>query len=211
MENLKIMTGTIGISLLMFLSISNMVYGQDLNSLQTAFTQSYALENEGKYPQAIEKLKKVYSEDSYEVNLRLGWLTYMAGMFTESIAFYNKAIELKPLSIEARWGYAYPASAMGNWNAVINRYNEILEIDPGNSVTLYRLGSIYYGQELYEKALSYLEKVANHYPFDYDIIILYAWTHYRLGKLREAKVLFHKALLIQPGDESALEGLGLLE
>jgi len=38
-----------------------------------------------------------------------------------------------------------------------------------------------------------------------------AWTNFKLGKFREAKVLFSKALLIQPGDESALEGLGLIK
>ena len=53
--------------------------------------------------------------------------------------------------------------------------------------------------------------VVNHYPFDYDSVIMLAWTNYRLGKMREAKVLFQKALLIQPGAESALEGLSLLD
>jgi Flp pilus assembly protein TadD len=49
------------------------------------------------------------------------------------------------------------------------------------------------------------------YPFDYDNLVLYAWTNYQLGKLREAKVLFNKVLLNKPNDASAKEGLGLIK
>jgi tetratricopeptide (TPR) repeat protein len=118
---------------------------------------------------------------------------------------------LKPLSIEARLGIVYPASAMGNWNQVENRYLEILKIDPENSLVNYRMGLIYYGREDYGTAFKYFEKVVNHYPFDYDSVIILAWTNYMMGKYREAKVLFQKALLIQPNDPSALEGLALIK
>ncbi len=32
-----------------------------------------------------------------------------------------------------------------------------------------------------------------------------------MGKMLEAEVLFNKVLLLSPGDESALEGLGLIK
>jgi len=116
-----------------------------------------------------------------------------------------------PYSIEARLGYALPASAMGNWDQVITKYNEILSIDPENYTTNYRIGMIYYGRKDYEKSIKYFEKIANMYPFDYDAIQMYAWSNYQLGKLREAKVLFNKTLLIRPGDSSAMDGLGLIK
>jgi tetratricopeptide (TPR) repeat protein len=78
-------------------------------------------------------------------------------------------------------------------------------------VANYRLGAIYYGRMEYERAASYLEKVINLYPFDYDGLVLYAWTNLKMKKLREAKLLFRKALLARPGDTSATEGLRLLE
>jgi len=37
------------------------------------------------------------------------------------------------------------------------------------------------------------------------------WADYRLGKSREAKILFSKALLYYPGDASAKEGLSLIK
>jgi tetratricopeptide (TPR) repeat protein len=185
--------------------------GQELSEVISAFQQSYIHEASGDFQESMEVLRKVYDEKSYEINLRLGWLAYLSGLFSESIAFYNKAISLMPYSIEARFGIVYPASALGNWNMVINHYNKILEINPNNSVATHRLGLIYYGREDYEEAYRYFEKVVNLYPFDYDALIMFAWTNYKLNKTREAKILFQKALMHTPGGASALEGLELLD
>ncbi len=187
------------------------IFGQQEGEVQNVFEQSYRLETEGEYTKAINLLKTRYSEDSYEINLRLGWLNYLSGLFSESMPYYQKCILLKPLSIEARLGIVNPAASMGNWTQVEKYYNEILEIDQENSMVNYRMALLYYGREDYQTAFRYVEKVVNHYPFDYDSVILLAWTNYMMGKAREAKILFNKALLIQPHDESALSGLELIK
>ncbi len=183
----------------------------DYATQQAAFSKSYEYESRGNFTDAVTTMKSIYQEDSYEINLRLGWVTYLLGQFTESSAYYQKAIKLKPYAIEAKIGFANPASALGNWDQVVTQYNEVLAIDPQNTTVNYRMGSILYGRKDYAKAEKYLEKVVNLYPFDYDSMVLYAWTEYRLGKLREAQVLFNKALLMRPRDASATEGLGLIK
>ena len=197
--------------LLLFFSALTLVGQTNYTALQDAFSKSYAYESRGNFTDAITTMKAIYQEDSYEINLRLGWVTYLAGLFTESTAYYQKAIKLKPYAIEAKIGFANPSSALGNWDQVITQYDEILAIDPQSTIVNYRMGSIYYGRKDYTKAEKYLEKVINLYPFDYDSMILYAWTEYRLGKLREAQVLFNKVLLMRPIDTSAKEGLGLIK
>lgn len=196
----------------MFMILTITAVGQNnYTTQQEAFSKSYAYESRGNFTDAISTMKTIYQEDSYEINVRLGWITYLAGLFTESTAYYQKAIKLKPYAIEARIGFANPASALGNWDQVVAQYNEVLAIDPQNTVVNYRMGSIYYGRKDYLQAEKYLEKVVNLFPFDFDSMVLYAWTNYRLGKLREAQVLFNKALLIRPSDPSAKEGLGLIK
>lgn len=179
--------------------------------LSEAFSQSYQYENKADYTKAISTLKSVYDEKSYEINLRLGWLHYEAGLFTESMAYYQKAIDLMPYSIEAKLGYVYPASALGNWDPVMTQYKRILEADPQNSTVNYRIGMIYYGKKDYQNAYKHFQKVVNLYPFGYDALLMFAWTNYFTGKTKEAKVLFNKVLLVSPGDSSALEGLGLIK
>ena len=191
--------------------VSPALFAQDASSLEQVFEKTYELESSGEYSKAIGLLKEVYNEESYEINLRLGWLTYLSGNFTEAIPYYQKSIQLKPLSIEARLGLVYPASSIGNWTQVETMYKEILKVDPQNSLVNYRMGLINYGREDYNAAAQYFQKVINLYPFDYDGTIMMAWTNFKLEKQREAKVLFQKALLISPGDESALEGLELLK
>jgi len=191
--------------------ISQSLNAQDKSLLSDIFSASYTYETSGEYTKAAEVIKKVYDESSYEINLRLGWLTYKAGLFSESTAYYNKAIDLLPLSIEARLGYVMPASSAGNWDQVVTRYNEVLKLDPNHYTVNYRMGLIYYGRKDYQAAFRYFEKIANLYPFDYDALLMLGWTEYQMGKLREAKVLFQKALLNRPGDSSATEGIGLIK
>jgi len=208
-------SGTSGFScfliLLLLISSLNVLSQTNYTTIQAAFAKSQEFEGKGNYAEAISTMKTVYQDDSYEINLRLGWLTYLGGLFTESTAFYQKAIKLKPYSIEAKLGFASPASALGNWDQIVAQYNDILAIDPQNTTVNYRMGSIYYGRKDYTKAEKYLEKVINLYPFDYDTMILLAWTNYKLGKLREAQVLFNKVLMNKPKDTSALEGLTLIK
>ncbi len=209
MEVLK--TGKIFFIFILLSAIHLGASAQDFETLRKAFSQSYTLEASGDYEDAIEKLKAVYTDDSYEVNLRLGWLNYLLGNFTESSSYYQRAVALSPYAIEARFGYVYPLSALGNWSIVKQQYEKILQIDPRNTLANYRMGMIFYGSEDFATALDFFKAVVNLYPFDYDGIIMYAWTNFKLGKLREASVLFKKALLIRPDDASAKEGLELVK
>ena len=187
------------------------VKAQNYTAIQDAFASSYTSESAGQYTAGVEALKTVYSETSYEINLRLGWLSYLAGSFTESAAYYQKAMKLMPLSIEAKMGYVLPVYAMGNVDQVKAQYLEILKIDPCHPVVNYRLGSILYGKGEYVAAEKYFEKGADLYPFDFDTLLMYGWTELKLGKYREAQVLFNKALMNKPKNASALEGLGQIK
>jgi tetratricopeptide (TPR) repeat protein len=194
-----------------FSIMSVTVAQENTDQIISAFTESYTLEKEGDYAKAIETIKKVYKEDNYELNMRLGWLHYSSGLFTESQAYYQKAADLMPMAEEALAGLSYPAAALGHWDQVISLYKKILQLHPNSTLYNYKLGSIYYGREEYVKAAQFLEKVVNLYPFDYDGILLMAWTNLKLGKTREAKVLFNKVLMLSPDDSSAKEGLELLK
>ena len=160
---------------------------------------------------AIDRLKAVYQSDSYELNLRLGWLHYQASKLDLSVEYYTKAVELKPYAVEPKLGLVLPLSVQGKWDKILDIYGQILKNDPQNSLVNYRVGLIYYNRGEFAKADPYLEKVVNLYPFDYDGLILLAWNKLSLQKSREAKILFQKVLLNNPGDESATEGLKLIK
>ncbi len=195
-------------SIVLTLFLCGMLVAQE--NIINAFEASYTLEKEGQYIKAADTLKAVHTSESYELNLRLGWLYYLGGKMDLSETHYRQAVKLRPYAIEPKLGLAYPLSSQGKWDEIEKMYREILETDPQNSLVNYRMGLIYYNREEYERADRYLEKVLNLYPFDYDTLLLTAWTKLRLQKFREAKILFHKTLMASPGDSSALEGLAML-
>lgn len=195
----------------LFISFAFIAYAQPgQNILESAFSHSYTREEEGDFTGSINALEKIYDESSYEINLRLGWLYYNAGLFDESTKFYSKAHQLLPYSEEARFGLILPKSALGQWDEVVKLYQEILDINPKNTKAMYGLGVIYYSRKDYNKAYFLFKKVVDLYPFGYDGLLMLAWTHYFQGNYNRAKVLFYKVKLNNPDDESANEGLQLL-
>lgn len=173
----------------------------------SAFSKSYELSEKSDYKGAINALKEAYDKTSYEFNLRLGWLSYLAGMQIESVGYYKIANELKPNAVEPKLGAVYPASVLGNKTEVKNYYEAILKLDPHNTYAHYNLGVLDYGKKDYTSALTHFEKVISLYPSDTDGLLMLGWTKLQLLNTSESKELFNKVLCFSPNNESALLGL----
>lgn len=179
---------------------------QSADELQKAYKASYISEYKANYPNAIADLQKVYRADSYESNLRMGWLYYSSKLYAKSMEYYQKAIDLKKYSVEAKLGYIKPANELKKYVAAYEKYEEILKIDPYNSTANYWVGVEYYTAKKYDVAAKYFELVVNMYPFDYDANHMLGWTYLSLGKNSDALILFTHALMNRPSDASATEG-----
>lgn len=171
-------------------------------SAELAFSKSYSFEYDKQYAKAIEAMTALNS-DAYEVNLRLGWLYYLNKDYPKSETFYKKAIASEPSSVEARFGIVLPLAALGNWNAVLAHYLDILKIDPNNSIANYRIGYIYYSRKDYANAMIHISKVIKMYPFDYDSNLLAGKVMMAQAKNAEAKKYLGKAIEYNPQSEEA--------
>ncbi len=195
--------------LLVFCNFFFGLIAQSDNAVREAIKKSYDSEYQLKYQKAIEDLMGVYEPTSYELNLRIGWLSYKAGKYTESINYYKKAITKMPISIEAKLGIVYPLGALEKWEQVVDNYLAIVKIDAFNATANYRLALIYYNRGDYGNSWKYLQKYINFYPFDYDGNSLAGWVKYSVGKKEEAYVFFKKALMVNPYDTSFNKVLGI--
>ena len=193
-----------------YLLIGTVVFGQN-KSVAAAFEDSYIKEKAEKYEEAIKELKDVYNEGSYPINLRLAWLYYEAKNYNASITYYKKAMDLMPAAAEPIWGIINVQTALEKWTDVEKSYQAILKLDPKNASANYQLGLIYYYRKNYTAAKKNFDVSLNLYPFDYNSLLMSAWTNYFLGKTSEAKVLFNRVLLHYKNDASALEGLSLIK
>jgi tetratricopeptide (TPR) repeat protein len=192
-----------------FLTLSFGILSQSDIAVREALKKSYDSEYQLKYQKAIEDLQGVYEPTSYELNLRIGWLSYKLGKYAESVHYYKKAIAKMPLSIEAKLGIVYPLGALEKWDLVVDNYLAIVKIDTYNATANYRLALIYYNRGDYGNSWKYLQKYINLYPFDYDGNSLAGWVKYSVGKKEEAYVFFKKALMINPYDTSFNKVLGI--
>ena len=82
------------IILLAAMAISSVAMAQDTKKVQDAFQQSYTLESKYNYKSAISILKSVYTDKSYELNLRLGWLSYLDSNQTASLSITKRLLIL---------------------------------------------------------------------------------------------------------------------
>lgn len=182
-----------------------LVAGMILNAQSSveAFSNSYVQESNGKYTQAIEALQKL-EEDSYAVNLRLGWLYYSSGEHIKSKAHYQKAMDQEKSSIEAILGMAYPVSAMGNWSDVIALYESGLKIDPNNVTLKYRIAYVkHYYLKDYSGALGFAQEAHEVQPFDFNTNYLLAAIHIALGNIEQARVSAIECLKYNPSSQAA--------
>ena len=180
-------------------------------TLASAFSQSYDYEAIDKYDAAITTFTEVYNASSYETNLRLGWLHYLAGKHKESVLYYKKAIALMPAATEPKCAIINPYTKLENWNEIEKTYLAILKLDVKNVTANYNLGLIYYYRKDYFSAKKYFDVALNMSPFGYNNMLMSAWANYFLGNKNEASVLFNKVILYSPNDKSALEGLSLIK
>lgn len=183
------------------------VHAQSNAVLQKAFHNSYTDELNKNYTAAINDISPYYTDNSYELNIRLGWLHYLNQNYNASKNYYQKAVTLKPSSIEAKFGFVKPLSFLQSWDKVLEQYMAILKIDPQNTQACYWAGIIYYNRKQYDVSIRLFKTVATLYPYDYDGNHMLGWSLLMDGKKDEAKGYFEKALLIKPGDDSSTDGL----
>jgi len=192
------------------LTISDLSAQSDAK-IQSAFAESYKAELSGYYVLSVSELRAVYQADNYSINARLGWLLFLSKQYTESVNYYDKAINLKPYAIEARFGMIKALNELKSWDKVKEQYEAILKIDDQNTTSLYWLGVLLYNRKDYDNAAKNFEKIVNLYPMDYGSVIMLAWARLYQGKTGDAKVLFNQAILLSPNDPSATAGLNQIK
>lgn len=181
------------------------------NETVNAFSSSYKFESFKQYNKAIEALNTVYSVNSYEINIRLGWLNYLQGEYTQSEKYYKQALTITPKSIEGLLGLTFPQAAMLNWTSLSATYLKVLKLDPMNKTANFRLGQILFGKNEFKKAENHLAKICSAYPFDYDANVLMAEIQTKQGNISEAKAYYQKALLYNPDSILILKALVQLQ
>jgi tetratricopeptide (TPR) repeat protein len=173
----------------------------------SAFAKSYSAFYSADYGKAMRELQLVYDKNSYEVNIRLAYLNYLAGLNQEAMNFYSIAEALNMKALEPLFGYINPAVAFGQADEVKKHYMRILEIDQQNTEANFAMGKISMQNRDYAAAKNYLVKLLKLYPLSYNGLVLLASCQLELKENAEAKNTLKKILLLSPTDKGTQEAL----
>ena len=175
------------------------------------YKESYALEASRDYVAAIARVREASKagSDSYFANVRLGWLTYLAGDFAESVARYTDAISAAPTAIEPKLGLTLPLLAAGKWRELERACREALAVDTQNVTALGRLAMSYYSLGNFGDAATTYRRLADSYPATLDYKTGLGWALLKLGRSADARAQFEAVLAVSPDNTSAKQGMAV--
>ncbi len=175
------------------------------------YRASYAAEAKGQPAVALESMQKVGAKagKSYFVEVRSGWLAYLAGRHAESEKAYREAIAKNADSVEARLGLTLPLLAQKKWRELEKACREVLKKDAGNAVARARLAHAYYSLGNYPDAATQYRSLVKEYPGELDHQTGLGWALARMGRVAEGKKLFKQVLDVSPDNANAQAGMAL--
>lgn len=69
----------------------------------------------------------------------------------------------------------------------IQSYSKAIEIDSSNVEIYYERGKMYYEEQMFENAITDLQKYLSEYPTNTDCLIKLGYAHYKIGEIDKAK------------------------
>jgi protein O-GlcNAc transferase len=178
----------------------------------TYYEEGIELYNQGFFPEALEKFKKItvfgQSENSLHYNLasfysgiihrNLGLLFLQKGDFPEAIAHFNMALEFNPSHFEI---YNYLGIAYNNWKKyqkAMSAFSRVLELAPELLSLRYKVAIVLYNLRKYDEALEEMQHLVQMNPnfadFHYHLGVVFA--HQR--QFDRAQKAFSRAIEINP-------------
>jgi tetratricopeptide (TPR) repeat protein len=181
------------------------------SALSEALSASYEAETAKDYSAAIRPLKDIEPKyhDHYLLSLRLGWLSYCAGLWNESAAYYQAAAKLAPKAVEPLQGLALPLAAAGKTKELIQTHERILKLDPANYKSLAALAWQHYLAKNYGQAADYYRQAVALYPTDTEMLVGLAASLAGDGDKKAAEKYYRNVLLLCPTDPRAKDFLGV--
>ncbi len=124
-----------------------------------------------------------------------------------SLSYIQKSIDLDPNYFAAIDMAAVMLAAQKN-SLALSYYNRLLELQPNNSDTYYKIGMFNLGAREYNGALEAFTKSTQINPQDAESFFNMGYIHLELGLLTEARNLFSKSIKARAINHRAFYGRG---
>jgi tetratricopeptide (TPR) repeat protein len=147
----------------------------------------------------------------YKSYIQLG-LIYSTKNSPLAEQYYQSALKVDPMSIEAWYNLSYYYQSIQNIDRAIKGYSAILDIDSLNRNALFNIGycHLVYKQN-YDSSIIMFSRVLDFFPKDYYALCNRAVGYENIGEIEKAKMDYKSCLKIKPDFTLAAKGLSRLE
>ncbi|MGN7610757.1 tetratricopeptide repeat protein [Magnetococcales bacterium HHB-1] len=168
--------------------------------LKEAYHRSFHYEKMQDYTNAIKSLMPVYEDypNYYTLNLRLGWLNYLAGQYANALRHYRVASTVLPSAIDSKQGLAMTLLVQEKFKEAEQVCYEILTQDHYNYYGNLYLVTALMAQDKTSIALNVVRRVLVHHPTDIKFLEKLALIYLKEQKEAEARVIFKDLSVLDP-------------
>jgi Flp pilus assembly protein TadD len=142
--------------------------------------------------------------------IALGVVHYKRGHWIAANILFDKVLKLDPKNTSARSNRGLVLMAQREDRAAIQEFKKVLEFDPTHAVAAANLGSIYLGHRDYQKAFIAYDIAHQKMSKDVKILNNYAISLAAVGRHKEAKDIYQKALDKSPGNKDIMLNYSIL-
>lgn len=179
------------------------------SALSRQLVDSYELAQKRRYREAAKRLELLPAalKGRYFVQLRLGWLSYLAGDYAKSTTYYRAACERRWRAVEPLLGLSLAQMGDRRWKDALATLDKALTKAPNEITAQRRRAFALFNLGRYQQAAAAYRRVLTLYPADLEMKRGLGWSLLRAGDKARARELFSAVLSYTPSDTSARQGL----
>jgi tetratricopeptide (TPR) repeat protein len=168
----------------------------------TGIYDSYNLEAQKKYGDAIAKMTEIYSKnsDDYFVNYRLGWLFSLDQKYKNSVDHYKRAAINNPTSVEPWLALSSLMVNLADWKSALGYSEELIKRDSKSYYGHLRFILSNIRLKSYDAALEKVEAALKLYPTDPVFLEQKAFALAESGKVELARKVVSELIIISPSN-----------
>lgn len=185
--------------------------GTGLYAQNNTIKDSYNAESRGEYQAALEIVQSLAVSDPDEpfYQIRIAWLLYLSGKYSNALIAYQKAAKMLDC-VDAHTGIINSNLALGNWDQAIAIATEMLKVHQQSPSLLSKIAYAAYMKKDYNTSSRYYGRIVELYPWDMDNRAYYVNNLYLAGKLNEAKAEYAKLKKYSPDSQTVADFAGIL-
>ena len=175
------------------------------------YSRSLVFMDEDEYKSAINILDPISETFSniFSIQYILGLCYSRIKMSDEAINFYNRALIIRPNSINVLHSIAILYDDIGEWVKSDKIYDQLIKNNPNDAQAYnnYAYSLVERNKDL-QRALSYAKKAVKLEPENPSYLDTIGWAYYKMNDIKKARAFIEQSIEIEGDNSVVLEHLG---